>query len=130
MLEDGCLVFHYAAIALDSRLSEAAGYSDDSPAKPISRKKKSSRKRRHGESTSSRYKIMINHVGMLKELPHKENGNEPLKFPVYPRMVDFAHTIPVVILLTLVVLYLAPSLGCQPLHREEGSGNIAIPALF
>ena len=42
-----------AAIALDSRLSKEAGYSDDSPAKPISRKKKNSRKRRHGESTSS-----------------------------------------------------------------------------
>ena len=66
-----------AAIALDSSLSEEAGYRDDSPAKPISRKK--SRKRRHGESTSSRYKIMINHLGVLKELPHKENGNEPLK---------------------------------------------------
>ena len=24
---------------------------------------------------------------------------------------------------------LRSSLGCQPLHREEGSGNIAIPAL-
>ena len=73
-----------AAIALDSRLSEAAGYSDDSgPAKPISRKKKNSRKRRHGESTSSRYKsnYEINRVGMLKELPHtvQENRNEPLK---------------------------------------------------
>ena len=72
-----------AAIALDSRLSEAAGYSDDTPAKPISRKKKNIRKRRHGESTSSRYKsnYEINRVGMLKELPHtvQENGNEPLK---------------------------------------------------
>ena len=72
-----------AAIALDSRLSEEAGYSDDSPAKPISRKKKTSRKRRHGESTSSRYKsnYEINRVGMLKELPHtvQENGNEALK---------------------------------------------------
>ena len=66
----------HAAIAVDSRLSKEAGYSDDSPAKPISRKKKNSRKRRHGESTSSRYKIMINHVGMLKEFPHKQNGNE------------------------------------------------------
>ena len=69
------------AIALDSRLSEAAGYSDDSPAKPISRKKKNSRKRCHGESTSSRYKsnYEINRVGrMLKELV-QENGNEPLK---------------------------------------------------
>ena len=61
-----------AAIALDSRLSEEAGYSDDSPAKPISRKKKNTRKRRRGESTSSRYEIMINHVGMLKELPDRE----------------------------------------------------------
>ena len=55
-----------AAIAFDSRLSEKAGYNDDSPAKPISRKKKNSRKLRNGESTSNRYKIMINHdiVGM------------------------------------------------------------------
>ena len=69
-----------AAIALDSRLSKEAGYSDDSPAKPISRKKKNSRKRRHGESTSSGYMIiMTNHLGVLKELPHKGNGNEPLK---------------------------------------------------
>ena len=43
------------AIALDSRLAEEAGYSDDSTAKPISRKKKNTRKRRHGESTESRY---------------------------------------------------------------------------
>ena len=39
------------AIALDSRLAEEAGYSDDSTAKHISRKKKNTRKRRHGEST-------------------------------------------------------------------------------
>ena len=43
------------AIALDSRLPEEAGHSDDSTAKPISRKKKTTRKRRHGESTESRY---------------------------------------------------------------------------
>ena len=44
-------------IALDSRIAaEEAGYSDDSATKPISRKKKNTRKRRHGESTeSSRY---------------------------------------------------------------------------
>ena len=40
----------FGAIALDSRLAEEAGYSDDSTAKPISRKKKN---RRHGESTES-----------------------------------------------------------------------------
>ena len=77
-----------AAIALDTRLSEAAGYSHDSPAKPISRKKKNSRKRRHGESTSSRYKsnYEINRVGMLKELPYtvQENGNEPLNLGWFP----------------------------------------------
>ena len=39
------------AIALDSRLAEEAGYSEDSTAKPISRKMKNTRKRRHGEST-------------------------------------------------------------------------------
>ena len=43
------------AIALDSRLAEEAGYSDDTTAKPIERKKKNARKRRHGESTKSRY---------------------------------------------------------------------------
>ena len=42
-------------IALDSRLAVEAGYSDDSTAKPISRKKKTTRKRRHGESTENRY---------------------------------------------------------------------------
>ena len=42
------------AIALDSRLAaEEAGYSEDSTAKPISRKKKTARKRRYGESTDS-----------------------------------------------------------------------------
>ena len=44
------------AIALDSRLAEeaAAGYSDDSTAKPIaiSRKKRSTQKCRHGELTA------------------------------------------------------------------------------
>ena len=43
------------AIALDSRLAEEAGYSGDSTAKPIPRKKKNAQKRRHGESTESRY---------------------------------------------------------------------------
>ena len=66
-----------AAITLDSHLSEEAGYSDNSPAKPISRKKKNSRKRRHGESTSSKYKTMINHVGMLKELPIAKTEMNP-----------------------------------------------------
>ena len=42
------------AIALDSRLAaEKAGYSEDFTAKPISRKKKTTRKRRYGESTES-----------------------------------------------------------------------------
>ena len=40
------------AIAVDSRVAEETGYSYDSTAaKPISRKKKTNRKRRHGEST-------------------------------------------------------------------------------
>ena len=39
------------AIAFDSRLAEEARHSDDSAAKPISRKKKSTRKRLNGEST-------------------------------------------------------------------------------
>jgi hypothetical protein len=43
------------AIALESRIAEEAGYSDDSTAKPIERKKKNTRKRRHGESTRGRY---------------------------------------------------------------------------
>ena len=41
-------------IAFDSRLAaEEAGYSEDSTAKPISKKKKTTRKRRHGESAES-----------------------------------------------------------------------------
>ena len=48
------------AIAFDSRLAaEEAGYSDDSTAKPISRKKKTTRKRRHGESRESTVAIII-----------------------------------------------------------------------
>ena len=43
--------------SLESRLAEEAGYSDDSITKPIARKKKNTRKRRHGELTESRYKI-------------------------------------------------------------------------
>ena len=44
------------AIALDSRLAaEEAGYSDDSTAKPILRKKKTTRKRLYGESTYNKY---------------------------------------------------------------------------
>ena len=65
------------AIAVDSRLTEEAGYSDDSTAaKPISKKKKTNRKRRYGESTDS-YSIYIiavlfyaNNLGMLEELPY------------------------------------------------------------
>ena len=42
------------ALAVDSRLAaKEARYSDDSTAKPTSRKKKTTRKRRHGESTAS-----------------------------------------------------------------------------
>ena len=41
------------AIAMDSRLAEEVGYSDSTAAKPISRKKKTNQKRRHGESTES-----------------------------------------------------------------------------
>ena len=41
------------AVALES-LVEGPSYSDDSAAKPIARKKKSTRKRRHGELTESR----------------------------------------------------------------------------
>ena len=36
--------------AMESRLTEEAGYSDDSTANPIARKEKNTRKRRHGES--------------------------------------------------------------------------------
>ena len=42
--------------AMESSLAEEADYtSDDSTTKPIRRKKKNTRKRRHGESTESRY---------------------------------------------------------------------------
>ena len=65
------------AIAMDTRLAaEEAGYSDDSTAKRISRKKKNTRKRRHGESTESRYssdielKNYANYLGLLKGLPY------------------------------------------------------------
>ena len=43
------------AIALESRLAEETGHSDDSTAKAIARKKKNIRKRRHGESTENKY---------------------------------------------------------------------------
>ena len=43
------------AIALESRLPEETGHSDDSTAKAIARKKKNTRKRRHGESTENKY---------------------------------------------------------------------------
>ena len=57
------------AIALESRLAEEAGYSDDSAAKPIARKKKNTRKRRHGESTESGYGN-ANYLGLLKRPPY------------------------------------------------------------
>ena len=61
------------AITLDSRLAaEEAGYSEDSTAKPISRKKKTTRKRRYGESTESTVDTMAvdaNYLGLLKGLP-------------------------------------------------------------
>ena len=38
-----------------SGVAEEAGYSDDSAAKPISRRKKTTRKRRHGESIENGY---------------------------------------------------------------------------
>ena len=40
---------------MESRLAEEAGYNDDPIAQPIARKKKNTQKRRHGESTESRY---------------------------------------------------------------------------
>ena len=43
------------AIAMESGFVEEVGYSDDSTAKPIARKKKNARKRHHGESTENRY---------------------------------------------------------------------------
>ena len=61
------------AVALESRLVEGPGYSDDFAAKPIARKKKSTRKRRHGELTESRLlqKPIINdYLCLLKGLPH------------------------------------------------------------
>ena len=59
------------AIALESRLTEEAGYSDDSTTKPIANEKINTRKRRHGESTESRYsskKNYANYLGLLKGL--------------------------------------------------------------
>ena len=63
------------AIALDSRLAaEEAGYSEDSTARPISRKKKTTRKQRHGKSTESTVDtvaiIDANYLGSLRGLPH------------------------------------------------------------
>ena len=60
--------------ALDSRLAaEEARYSDDSTAKPISRKKKNTRKRRHGECIESTVDtvaiIDANYLGSLKGFP-------------------------------------------------------------
>ena len=60
------------AIALDSRLVEEAGYSDDSTAKPTSRKKKTTR----NDAMVSRQRVDIvaminaNYLSLLKELPH------------------------------------------------------------
>ena len=67
------------AIALDSRLAEEAGYSTT---KPISRKKKHTRKRRHGESTENRYSAIIN-ANYLDNIigtsyNYTLNGSEPL----------------------------------------------------
>ena len=60
------------AFAYDSRLAaEEAGYSDDSTTKPISRKKKTTRKRCHGESTESTVDTVaiIISASLIKELP-------------------------------------------------------------
>ena len=48
--------------ALESHLTEEAGYSDDSTAKPIARKKKNTPKRE--------WTININFLGLLEGLPH------------------------------------------------------------
>ena len=63
------------AITFDNRLAaEGAGYSDESTAKPISRKKETTRKRRHGKCAESKVDtvamIDANYIGLLKELPH------------------------------------------------------------
>ena len=52
---------------MESRLTEEAGYNDDSTAKPIAKKKKSTRKRRYGESTKSRYsnKLIIKKIMLI-----------------------------------------------------------------
>ena len=68
-------VENLVAIALDSCLAiEEARYSDDSTAKPISRKKKTTRKQCHGKSTESTVDaiaiIDANYLGLLKGLPH------------------------------------------------------------
>ena len=53
-----CVGKPVGAIASDlSGLAEEAGYSDDSAAKPISKKKKTTRKRRHGESIDLVYRV-------------------------------------------------------------------------
>ena len=61
------------AVALESRFAEEAGYSEDSDAKPISRKNKNTRKLRHGESTVQRVdKVAIinaNYLDLLQGLP-------------------------------------------------------------
>ena len=68
--------------ALESCLAEKleAGYSDDSTAKPIARKKKNTRKRRHGESTESRYNL--NKLGRLEgqglQIKVALNGSDPI----------------------------------------------------
>ena len=47
------------AIALDGHLAEEAGYCDNSTSKSISRKKKNTRKPRHGESKKNKKAVTI-----------------------------------------------------------------------
>ena len=63
--------------ALESRLAEEAGYSDDSTANPIARKKKNTRKRPHGESTESNIKMVINLASWRDFLTIALNGSGP-----------------------------------------------------
>ena len=65
------------AIALDSRLTEEAGCSDDSTtAKPILKKKKTNRKRRHGEWIVSQARPLAWGRGWLPRLIDAM-GNQP-----------------------------------------------------
>ena len=54
------------AIAMESGLVEEVGYSDDSTAEPIARKKKNVRKRRHGESTETVVINYANHIWLVE----------------------------------------------------------------